>query len=482
MRFLMVSGANLKIMNGDGVHTRELACRLAAAGHQVDLVLRRYCRPPDAAPPGVEIIGLPVPKCRLPGKILWPALVLLFVATCLFFRWRYDVFYAREGVFELPVILLLRRLGKKVALEVNTVMAEDLRARGRTGWMAAFAGRAQKRACAAADVVLPVTESLAGWVMRQGAPARRVAVVENGADPHVYRPGVSDEAIKKLGLPSARRWFCFAGNLAPWQGVEVILEALALLREELSTGDKDGMKERFVPAGGWGKRDSPVVCGDGGKFRTCHEDVTLPGGKNDLSDAGGAETRRYESKCGRWSRCKSGISGVGGTGTAGKSPDAGLLVVGDGPEKGALEKRTRDMGLADAVVFAGRVGYEDVPVYINACAAGIGGGWHRPAGTSAGRLAVTGSSACKVFAYLSCSVPVIVPDLPGVARLVHREECGLVVAPGDVTGLKEAMAEVLRAPSRWAEAGCRGRTLVEREASWERRAAQVVRAVQESHL
>jgi len=448
----MVSGANLKIMNGDGVHTWEMARSLAAAGHQVDLVVRGHCRPPGAAPPGVKVIGLPVPKYRLPGKILWPALVLFFVAACLFPRWRYDVFYAREGVFELPAILLLRWLGKKVALEVNTVVAEDLRAKGRTGWLAALAGRAQKRACAAADVILPVTESLADWVTRQGAPARRVTVVGNGADPHIYRPVDMVEARKRIGLPDGRRWFCFTGNLAPWQGVEMILEALALLREELSVG---GMRGRFVPAGGREENDDFVVYGSCEACFTHRGDAILPGRRN-------------------------GSSGVKGAGAAEKLPDAGLLVVGDGPERKSLEKKAGELGLADAVVFTGRTAYEEVPVYINACAAGIGGGWHGPTGASAGRLAVTGSSACKVFAYLSCGVPVIVPDLPGVARLVRREGCGPVVAPDDVAGLKEAMAAVLRDPSCWAKAGRRGRALIEREASWERRAAKVVRIIQGS--
>lgn len=443
----MVSGANLRVMNGDGIHTWEMARSLAVTGHRVTLVLQGCCQPPGVVPPGIEVTGLPVPGNRLLGKMLWPARVLLFVLARLR-RWRYNVFYTREGVFELPVILLLRRLGKRVALEVNTVVAEDLRAKGRSRCLAEFVGRLQKRACVAADVVLPVTESLAGWVMRQGVPAQRVVVVGNGANPDIYRPGMKEESIKKLGLPAGRRYFCFAGNLAPWQGVGVILEALAMLREELPAGRGKGC---FIAG-----RSFWELCGNGGACFGRSEDAVPPDEKKNAC-------------CG------------GSTGMAKSPPGVGLLVVGDGLERKMLEKRVRDLNLADAVIFAGRVAYEDVPVYINACAAGIGGGWHGQKRASAGRLAVTGSSACKVFAYLSCGLPVIVPDLPGVARLVRQERCGLVVKPGDVAGLKEAMAGILCDPSRWAEAGRRGRALIEREASWKHRAGQVVRAVLERY-
>ncbi len=47
-------------------------------------------------------------------------------------------------------------------------------------------------------------------------------------------------------------------------------------------------------------------------------------------------------------------------------PDARLLLVGDGPNRGRVERLTRRMAVAESVVFAGRVPFEELPSFTEA--------------------------------------------------------------------------------------------------------------------
>ncbi|BAF59287.1 MAG: glycosyltransferase family 4 protein [Pelotomaculum sp.] len=158
---------------------------------------------------------------------------------------------------------------------------------------------------------------------------------------------------------------------------------------------------------------------------------------------------------------------------AGCYPDAVLLIIGDGQERLALEGRVRRLGLQGRVIFTGWLPYPRVPLYMNASVAGIGGGWCGGDPLLRRRFACSGSSAIKVFSYLACGLPVVIPDIPDLADVVRRAGCGLVAAPDRLEDLAAALKAVLDNPRYRAEAGLRGRAFIEREGTWEHRAAQI---------
>jgi len=375
----MISGIAGHAAAGDSIHTLELAGALAAAGARVTLVMRGNRSLTGRG--RLRVVVVPALENKMADMLVRPVLFCL-AALWLAVGSRYDAVYIRDSIFEMPVVKLLGVIGLPVLLEVNAVTSADLCAGGRAPWKAALANWAQRKSCRGARSVLPVTTNLAHWLRGMGVPAERVAVVPNGVNPSLYYPVGRKEAMATLGLDPLRRYFCFAGNLAAWQGSEMIIEAFSRL------------------------------------------------------------ARHY--------------------------PDIGLLIVGDGSERRALEiQAAKGRGM---IVFTGVVPYHRVPVYVNACVAGIGGGWQSNSQRLQQRYALTGSSALKVFSYLACAVPVIIPDIPDLATAVHRARCGLVVSAHRVEELEGAMRAVVEYPGHWAEAGWRGRIFVEREADWSHRA------------
>jgi glycosyltransferase involved in cell wall biosynthesis len=87
--------------------------------------------------------------------------------------------------------------------------------------------------------------------------------------------------------------------------------------------------------------------------------------------------------------------------------------------------------------------------------------------------AATGLAPLKLFETLAAGLPVIVTEYPTQADFVRDNACGMVVTAGDAGALARAVAALAADPIAAREMGARGRRAVEREHSWDLRAAEV---------
>lgn len=133
-----------------------------------------------------------------------------------------------------------------------------------------------------------------------------------------------------------------------------------------------------------------------------------------------------------------------------RHPDAQLRLVGDGPERAALEAQAGALGLGDAVHFLGYLGQDDV----------------------AGELDRADLLALPSFAEgvpvvlmeaMAARIPVIASRVAGVQELVEDGVSGRVLPPGDVETLVATLDALLADPERRAAMGQAGRAKVEAE-------------------
>ena len=132
------------------------------------------------------------------------------------------------------------------------------------------------------------------------------------------------------------------------------------------------------------------------------------------------------------------------------------FLVGSGAQEAALRQLVNEMGLKKNVYFAGWVGYETIPLYINS---------FNVCYVSKGGLS-SGFSPLKLYEYLACARPVIASRVEGITEVVEEGKCGFLFKPDNVEELAEVIVECFKQRSNLEQLGFSGRKLVERKYSW----------------
>jgi phosphatidylinositol alpha-1,6-mannosyltransferase len=148
--------------------------------------------------------------------------------------------------------------------------------------------------------------------------------------------------------------------------------------------------------------------------------------------------------------------------------DAALLIVGDGPHRGTLERMAADLAVPGSVVFAGQVSETDLPRYYRA-----GEVFAMPCRDRLGGFEVEGWGNVFIEA-AACGRPVVVGDSGGAREALVDGETGILVDGGDVSQVADAVASLLADPARAEAMGRAGRERVERWYTWPRAAAELV--------
>ncbi|HZY26858.1 MAG TPA: glycosyltransferase family 4 protein [Jiangellaceae bacterium] len=142
-------------------------------------------------------------------------------------------------------------------------------------------------------------------------------------------------------------------------------------------------------------------------------------------------------------------------------PDALLLLVGDGPTRGRLDRLVRDNDLARSVVFAGAVPWSEAPGWFD-----VGDVFAMPCRTRKGGLEPEALGIVFLEAQ-ACAHPVLVGDSGGAPETVLHGETGYVVDPFNPLAIAARAVDLLSDLDRARLMGEKGRAWVEREWSWE---------------
>jgi glycosyltransferase involved in cell wall biosynthesis len=111
-------------------------------------------------------------------------------------------------------------------------------------------------------------------------------------------------------------------------------------------------------------------------------------------------------------------------------PGVRLVVVGDGPHRGNLEKLARGLGLSDAVEFRGHVTEEEKVRLLSQAAVTA-----NPSPKEGWGLTVVEANAC--------GVPVVASRSPGLVDSVRDGQTGFLVEHGNVEQLAARLVEIL---------------------------------------
>jgi len=233
MRVLVIAPQPFFIERGTPIAVRQLVETLCAGGHRVDLLTFHLGQ--DVEVKGLRILRIPaLPFIRYvpPGfslRKLACDLVLCLSLVIRLLRGRYDVVHAvEESVF--PAMLFNIGSRRRLVYDMDSSLADQvlekwawLRILARPlGWFECLAARH-------ADLVLAVCPRLADKV-RGCAPSQAVVVLEDV--PMNAASDLTAETLRAGGEADAVLAL-YVGNLEHYQGVDLLLEACALVPAEI---------------------------------------------------------------------------------------------------------------------------------------------------------------------------------------------------------------------------------------------------------
>lgn len=131
-----------------------------------------------------------------------------------------------------------------------------------------------------------------------------------------------------------------------------------------------------------------------------------------------------------------------------------LYIIGDGPERTALEKLANDLQLSRDIIFFGAVSYEEIPFYLRKADVFV-----RPS-----RSEGMGNSFIEA---LSVGIPIIGTPVGGIPDIIKDGETGLLCRVDDARDTAEKICMLLHNNMLAARMRENGRRLVERAFSWD---------------
>jgi glycosyltransferase involved in cell wall biosynthesis len=142
-------------------------------------------------------------------------------------------------------------------------------------------------------------------------------------------------------------------------------------------------------------------------------------------------------------------------------PGARIVIIGDGPEREALEARATERGVTDRVEFRGWVTPGELDAaYSSATVFAL------PAVVD--KRGDTEGLGMVLLEAMSYYVPVVTTALGGITDIVDNEKTGLIVPPNDSDALAVALRRLIDDRALAAKLGSAGEKMIELKFSWPR--------------
>jgi len=146
-------------------------------------------------------------------------------------------------------------------------------------------------------------------------------------------------------------------------------------------------------------------------------------------------------------------------------PNLRLIIAGDGPLRGKLERELRERELTRSVVFTGWLPHEEVPELIRQFDVALAP-YSQPEH-------LWYASPLKLIEYMACGVPVVAAALGQIAEIVRDGETGLLYPHGELDALTAACDRLLADPALRQRLGQAAAKEVHGLYTWDQNAARV---------
>jgi glycosyltransferase involved in cell wall biosynthesis len=149
-------------------------------------------------------------------------------------------------------------------------------------------------------------------------------------------------------------------------------------------------------------------------------------------------------------------------------PGLPLVFVGDGAMRRDVEAAAAER--PGSVLYLGRLPYDEVARVVAHAAVSFV--------PMMAPERETMFSPLKLYESMACGIPVVASDVAGISEVVREWRCGVLSPAGDASAIAEATVRIVGDPAEAREMGERGRRAVVAHFSWQARAADRARVIE----
>jgi glycosyltransferase involved in cell wall biosynthesis len=195
---------------------------IKSIGWQIRAIAPRYSHTEITRHKDVSYVPLPT------RSIISFTLLQILTVACLPYwlvKHRPEVVYVRTCFLAFLIYPICRLSGILLIAEVDAIVEEEIRMRGQRRFLARTLKVLNKLNYRCIDGLVCVTSGIKEEVIRRGAEPNTTVVIQNAAQTDIMRPIDQSQSRRQLGLAQEDYIVGFAGSLAPWQGLELLVQA-----------------------------------------------------------------------------------------------------------------------------------------------------------------------------------------------------------------------------------------------------------------
>ena len=240
MKILYLTLEDLSLHKGSVVHIQNVVSGLRKRGHRVGLIGRASTGRQGVDFCNIHHMGFSIQFIGFQILSYLLSSVLLFVQLLKVLP-QYDVIYARD--YHTVLIAHLPRMifKKRLIFEINGLANEEQQLKGNSPLrrlLSFLVRRSEGAAARRADRIVSVTVQIADYLTHHFlCESDKIKVIHNGVDTKAFYPvqdsGVLAEMREDLGIGEKETVIVFVGNMAPWQGLEYLIQLAPDLAQEL---------------------------------------------------------------------------------------------------------------------------------------------------------------------------------------------------------------------------------------------------------
>ncbi len=215
----------------EGVHIMGVVDSFRKMGHTVDILSPTSARGSGAGPPRksgmLTYLASHAPEIAFEMMELGYNFILKKRMADMFKAKNYSFVYERTALLNYASVDFCAARNIPIFLEVNFTADMPL-VRKRSAILSPLANFVDQKILRGSSHNFPVSNYLKDHMVKRGIPADKITVLTNAADPEIFRPGVSGEAVRQKYHLEGKTVIGFVGGFYPWHGLQLLVNAMEL--------------------------------------------------------------------------------------------------------------------------------------------------------------------------------------------------------------------------------------------------------------